>query len=187
MTPVSALLDAVKPIINVNVVLDVLNVDVNALLGKIGIKSNVKVDVYDLKATLEPVIGSENVVSLLNGILSTIKIKGQPLGIVLPEIDWFQLASHGKVISTTSQVATFGTRIAVQSDQDETLIAVLRYLINTINYKDNYDIIVNLLGGLLGGMSDSIAGVVDQVLGMLKGDADTVIESLVDLLQSIAG
>lgn len=187
LTPVSALLDAVKPIINVNVVLDVLNVDVNALLGKIGIKSNVKVDVYDLKATLEPVIGSENVVSLLNGILGTIKIKGQPLGIVLPEIDWFQLASHGKVISTTSQVATFGTRIAVQSDQDETLIAVLRYLINTINYKNNYDIIVNLLGGLLGGLSDSIAGVVDQVLGMLKGDADTVIESLVDLLQSIAG
>ena len=187
LTPVSALLDAVKPIINVNVVLDVLNVDVNALLGKIGIKSNVKVDVYDLKATLEPLIGSENVVSLLNGILGTIKIKGQPLGIVLPEIDWFQLASHGKVVSTTSQVATFGTRIAVQSDQDETLIAVLRYLINTINYKDNYNTIVNLLGGLLGGLSDSIAGVVDQVLGMLKGDADTVIESLVDLLQSIAG
>lgn len=187
LTPVSALLDAVKPIINVNVVLDVLNVDVNALLGKIGIKSNVKVDVYDLKSTLEPLIGSDNVVSLLNGILGTIKIKGQPLGIVLPEIDWFQLASHGKVVSTTSQVATFGTRIAVQSDQDETLIAVLRYLINTINYKDNYNTIVNLLGGLLGGLSDSIAGVVDQVLGMLKGDADTVIESLVDLLQSIAG
>ena len=187
LTPVSALLDAVKPIINVNVVLDVLNVDVNALLGKIGIKSNVKVDVYDLKATLEPVIGSDNVVSLLNGILGTIKIKGQPLGIVLPEIDWFQLASHGKVVSTTSQVATFGTRIAVQSDQDETLIAVLRYLINTINYKDNYNTIVNLLGGLLGGLSDSIAGVVDQVLGMLKGDADTVIEKLVELLQSIAG
>lgn len=187
LTPVSALLDAVKPIINVNVVLDVLGVDVNALLGKIGINSDVKVDVYDLKSTLEPLIGSDNVVSLLNGILGTIKIKGQPLGIVLPEIDWFQLASHGKVVSTTSQVATFGTRIAVQSDQDETLIAVLRYLINTINYKDNYNTIVNLLGGLLGGLSDSIAGVVDQVLGMLKGDADTVIESLVDLLQSIAG
>ena len=187
LTPVSALLDAVKPIINVNVVLDVLNVDVNALLGKIGIKSNVKVDVYDLKATLEPVIGSDNVVSLLNGILGTIKIKGQPLGIVLPEIDWFQLASHGKVVSTTSQVATYGTRIAVQSDQDETLIAVLRYLINTINYKDNYDTIVALVGGLLGGAGDSISGVVDQVLGMLKGDADPVIESLVELLQSIAG
>ena len=187
LTPVSALLDAIKPIINVNVVLDVLGVDVNALLAKIGIESDVKVDVYNLKATLEPVIGSDNVVSLLNGILGTIKISGQPLGIVLPEIDWFQLASHGKVVSTTSQVATFGTRIAVQADQDETLIAVLRYIINTINYKDNYNTIVNLLSGLLGGLSDSIAGVVDQVLGMLKGDADTVIENLVDLLQSIAG
>ena len=187
LTPVSALLNAVKPIINVNVVLDVLGVDVNALLGKIGIKANVKINVYDLKGTLEPVIGSQSVVSLLNGILGTVKIGGKPLGLVLPEIDWFKLASHGKVISTTSQVATYGTRIAVQSDQDETLIAVLRYLINTINYKDNYDKIVALVGGLLGGAGDSISGVVDQVLGMLKGDADPVIESLVELLQSIAG
>ncbi len=187
LTPVSALLNAVKPIINVNVVLDVLGVDVNALLGKIGIKANVKINVYDLKGTLEPVIGSQSVVSLLNGILGTIKIKGQPLGLVLPEIDWFKLASHGKVVSTTSQVATYGTRIAVQSDQDETLIAVLRYLINTINYKDNYDKIVALIGGLLGGAGDSISGVVDQVLPLLKGDADPVIEKLVKLLQSIAG
>lgn len=187
LTPVSALLNAVKPLVNVNVVLDVLGVDVNALLGKIGIKANVKIDVYDLKGTLEPVIGSQSVVSLLNGILGTVKIGGKPLGLVLPEIDWFQLASHGKVVSTTSQVATFGTRIAVESDQDETLIAVLRYLINTINYKDNYDKIVALVGGLLGGAGDSISGVVDQVLGMLKGDADPVIESLVDLLQQIAG
>lgn len=187
LTPVSALLNAVKPIINVNVVLDVLGVDVNALLGKIGVKANVKINVYDLKGTLEPVIGSQSVVSLLNGILGTVKIGGKPLGLVLPEIDWFKLASHGKVVSTTSQVATYGTRIAVQSDQDETLIAVLRYLINTINYKDNYDKIVALVGGLLGGAGDSISGVVDQVLGMLKGDADPVIESLVKLLQSIAG
>lgn len=187
LTPVSALLNAVKPIINVNVVLDVLGVDVNALLGKIGVKANVKINVYDLKGTLEPVIGSQSVVSLLNGILGTVKIGGKPLGLVLPEIDWFKLASHGKVVSTTSQVATYGTRIAVQSDQDETLIAVLRYLINTINYKDNYDKIVALVGGLLGGAGDSVSGVVDQVLGMLKGDADPVIESLVELLQSIAG
>ena len=187
LTPVSALLNAVKPIINVNVVLDVLGVDLNALLGKIGVKANVKVDVYNLQATLEPLIGSENVVSLLNGILGVIKIKGQPLGVELPEIDWFRLASHGKVYVATSQVATFGTRIAVQADQDETLIAVLRFLIDTINYKNNYDIIVNLVSGLLGGAGDSISGVIDQVLGMLKGDSDTVIESLVELLQSFAG
>ncbi|MGN0515479.1 hypothetical protein [Eubacterium sp.] len=187
LTPVSALLNAVKPIINVNVVLDVLGVDLNALLGKIGVKANVKVDVYDLKSTLEPLIGSDNVVSLLNGILGVIKIGGSPLGLELPEIDWFRLASHGKVYMTTSQVATFGTRMAVQADQDETLIAVLRFLIDTINYKDNYDTIVNLVSGLLGGAGDSISGVIDQVLGMLKGDSDTVIESLVDLLQSFAG
>ncbi|WP_178668493.1 hypothetical protein [uncultured Eubacterium sp.] len=187
LTPVSALLNAVKPIINVNVVLDVLGVDLNALLGKIGVKANVKVDVYDLKSTLEPLIGSDNVVSLLNGILGVIKIKGQPLGLELPEIDWFRLASHGKVYMTTSQVATFGTRMAVQADQDETLIAVLRFLIDTINYKNNYDTIVNLVSGLLGGAGDSISGVIDQVLGMLKGDSDTVIESLVELLQSFAG
>ena len=187
LTPVSALLNAVKPIINVNVVLDVLGVDLNALLGKIGVKANVKVDVYDLKSTLEPLIGSENVVSLLNGILGIIKIGGNPLGLELPEIDWFRLASHGKVYMTTSQVATFGTRMAVQADQDETLIAVLRFLIDTINYKNNYDTIVNLVSGLLGGAGDSISGVIDQVLGMLKGDSDTVIESLVELLQSFAG
>lgn len=187
LTPVSALLNAVKPIINVNVVLDVLGVDLNALLGKIGVKANVKVDVYDLKSTLEPLIGSENVVSLLNGILGIIKIGGNPLGLELPEIDWFRLASHGKVYMTTSQVATFGTRMAVQADQDETLIAVLRFLIDTINYKNNYDTIVNLVSGLLGGAGDSISGVIDQVLGMLKGDSDTVIESLVELLQQFAG
>lgn len=188
LTPVSAILDALKPIVNVNDILKAVNLDINGLLKKIGISANVTVDVYDLKATLLPVIGSESVVSLLNGILGIIKIGGKPLGLVLPEIDWYQLASHGEYVNATSQVACLGTRISVQADQDETLIAVLRYLINTINYKDNYNTIVNLITGLLGdGVSDSIAGVIDQVLGMVKGDADTVIKELVDLLQSIAG
>lgn len=188
LTPVSALLDAVKPIVNINNLLAVLKVDLNSLLAKIGVKANVKVDVYDLKTTLEPLIGADNVVSLLNGILGSIKIKGTPLGIELPEINWFQLASHGEyVLDATSQAATIGSRISVVADQDATLIAVLRYVINMINYKNNYNTLVNLLSGLLGGLSDSIAGVIDQVLGMLQGDADEVIKSLVDLLQSIAG
>lgn len=187
LTPVSALLDALKPIVNVNSLLSVLGVNINSLLAKIGIKTNVTVNVYDLKATLLPLIGSENVVSLLNGILGSVKIGGSTLGIVLPEIDWLQLASHGEFVKVPSQAATIGERIYVQADQDETLIAILRFLINTVNYQNNYDAIVNLVGGLLGGASDSISDVVSQVLGMLKGDADTVIESLVDLLQSIAG
>lgn len=134
-----------------------------------------------------PLIGSENVVKLLNGILGSVKIGGSTLGIVLPEIDWLQLASHGELVKIPSQAATYGVRYYVQADQDETLIALLRFLINTVNYQDNYDAIVNLVGGLLGGASDTISDVVSQVLGMLKGDADTVIESLVDLLQSLAG
>lgn len=187
LTPVSALLDAVKPIINVNSLLKVLGVNINSLLSKIGINTNVTVNVYDLKATLLPLIGADNVVSLLNGILGSVKISGKSLGIVLPNIDWLQLASHGEIEKIPSQAATFGERIAVKADQDETLIAVLRFVINTINYKDNYNAIVSLIGGLLGGASDSIAGVVDQVLGMLQGDADEVIKSLVDLLQQLAG
>lgn len=187
LTPVSALLDAVKPIINVNSLLKVLGVNLNSLLSKIGVKTNVTVNVYDLKATLLPLIGADNVVSLLNGILGTVKISGKSLGIELPNIDWLQLASHGEVEKIPSQAATFGERIVVKADQDETLIAVLRFLINTINYKGNYDAIVSLVGGLLGGASDSISGVVSQVLGMLQGDADSVIESLVELLQQLAG
>ncbi len=187
LTPVSAILDAVKPIINVNSLLKVLGVNINSLLSKIGIKTNVTVNVYDLKATLLPLIGADNVVSLLNGILGTVKISGKSLGIELPNIDWLQLASHGEIEKIPSQAATFGERIVVKADQDETLIAVLRFLINTINYKGNYDSIVSLVGGLLGGASDSISGVVGQVLGMLQGDADSVIESLVELLQQLAG
>ena len=187
LTPVSAILDAVKPIINVNSLLKVLGVNLNSLLSKIGIKTNVTVNVYDLKATLLPLIGADNVVSLLNGILGTVKIGGKSLGIELPNIDWLQLASHGEIEKIPSQAATFGERIVVKADQDETLIAVLRFLINTINYKGNYDAIVSLVGGLLGGASDSISGVVSQVLGMLQGDADSVIESLVELLQQLAG
>ena len=67
------------------------------------------------------------------------------------------------------------------------MIAVLRFLIDTVNYKDNYDAIVGLVGGLLGGASSSISDVVSQVLDMLKGNSDEVIANLVDLLQSFAG
>ena len=188
MTPVSALLDAVKPIVNVNDLLSAVGFDINALTAKAGINLNIKLDVYDLSGSLKPLIGADNVVGLLNTILSVIKISGKSLGIVLPEIDWFKLASHGDVIiNEASQAATIGGRIYVKADQDETLIAVLRFLIDTVNYKGNYDAIVDLVGGLLGGASSSISDVVSQVLGMLKGNSDEVIANLVDLLQSFAG
>ena len=115
-----------------------------------------------------------------------IKIKGTPLGIKLNAVDWLQLASHGTTIVSASQAATFGSRVFVQGDSSEVLIAILRYLINTINSGDNYNQISSLIGGLLGdNTDDTISGVIDQVLGMLQDDTDTVIASLVDLLQTL--
>ena len=187
-TPISALLQAIRPIVDVNAILKAAGLDVAKLLkDKVGLNLP-KFDLYDLPGTLKPLVGANNVVGTLNSILGKIKIKGTPLGIVLPDIDWFKLASHGDFVpNATSQAATYGGRIAVIADQDETLIAVLRFVIDTINYKDNYDAIVNLITGILGdSVSDSISDVISQVLGMLKGDSDEVIEQLVDLLKQFA-
>jgi hypothetical protein len=187
-TPISALLEAIKPIVDVNAILKAAGLNIPKLLkDKVGLNVK-KFDLYDLSGTLKPLVGADNVVGTLNSILGKIKIKGTPLGIELPDIDWFKLASHGEFVpNATSQVATYGGRIAVIADQDETLIAVLRFLIDTVNYKGNYDAIVNLITGILGdSVSDSISDVISQVLGMLKGDSDEVIEQLVDLLKQFA-
>ena len=102
-------------------------------------------------------------------------------------IDWYQLASHGEVIvDEASQASTHGKRIYVDADPNEVLIAVLRYLVETINYKDNYNIISNLIGGLIGGADDSISDVIDTVLGLLTGETDQVISDLCGLLQTLA-
>ncbi len=190
LTPVSALIDAIKPVVNLNDLLTVLfkalNFDLGSILGKIGI-TNFKLDLYELNATLKQVLGADAIIPLINNVLGLIKIKGQPLGLKLNDVDWLQLASHGKTIVAASQVATYGSRIFVEGDSAETLIAVLRYLIITINTGDNYKTISNLIAGLLGdNVSDSISGVIDKVLGMLQGDTDEVIASLVELLQMLA-
>lgn len=149
-TPVSALLDALKPIVNVNTVLTqvfkAFKVDLNGLLAKVGLKLDLNIDLYDLTAMLKPIIGVDNIVPLLNQVLGMIKIKGKPLGLELMDIDWFQLASHGKVMTDASQAATYGTRVFVKGDASETLIAVLRYLVEVVNYKDNYNTVASLVG-----------------------------------------
>ncbi len=187
-TPVSALLEAIKPIADINAILKAAGLDVAKLLkDKVGLNLP-KFDLYDLPGTLKPLVGADNVVDTLNSVIGKIKIKGTPLALVLPDIDWFKLASHGKFVpNATSQAATYGGRIAVISDQDETLIAVLRFVIQTVNYKGNYDAIVNLISGILGdSASPAVSDVISQVLGMLKGNPDEVIEQLVDLLQQFA-
>lgn len=185
---VSALIKAVEPVANINDILVAAGLNIPELLGSLGIKLDIDFDIYDLQATLEPVLGSKNVVNLLNQVIGLIDLGGTKLNLVLPEINWYQLASHGElVVDEASQAATIGKRIYVDADPDETLIAVLRYLIDTVNYENNYDTIVNLISGLLGdSVDDSMAATISDVLGMLKGDSDTVIESLVELLQSFA-
>lgn len=190
LTPISALADAIRPVVDLNDLLEslfsALNFDLNSILGKIGV-TNFSLDVYDLNKTLKQIVGADNIIPLVNSILGMIKIKGTPLGLKLNAVDWLQLASHGTVVVSYSQAATYGARIFVQGDSSETLIAVLRYLIATVNTGDNFDKINNLIGGLLGdGASDSVSDMIGQVLGMLQGDTDEVIASLVDLLQSIA-
>lgn len=191
-TPVSALLDALKPIVNVNTVLTqvfkAFKVDLNGLLAKVGLKLDLNIDLYDLTAMLKPIIGVDNIVPLLNQVLGMIKIKGKPLGLELMDIDWFQLASHGKVMTDASQAATYGTRVFVKGDASETLIAVLRYLVEVVNYKDNYSTVTSLVGSLIGGSDNSsITDVVGTVLNMLKGDTDDVIGELCNLLQQLGG
>ncbi len=187
LTPITALLDALKPIANVNTILKAAGLDVPKLLkDKVGINMT-KFDLYDLRGTLGGLIGADKVVPLINSILPKIKIGGSALNLELPDIDWLALASCGEMVfNEPSQVACFGSRMYVKSDEDITLITVLRFLIETINYKGNYDAIVKLIGGI-DGMSATVADVVGQVLGMLQGETDAVILDLIDLLQTLAG
>lgn len=188
-TPISALADAIRPIVDLNslltTVLDALDVDLNSILGKVGV-TNFSLDLYDLKETLKPLLGADSLIPLINNILPMIKIGGSPLGLKLNPVDWLQLASHGTTVVSASQAATFGSRIYVEGDSSETLIAVLKYLIITINTGGNYDVISNLIGGLIGGADSDMSGTISQVLTVIKGDTDTVIASLVELLQTIS-
>ena len=188
LLPITALLDSLKPIVDVNDLLKAVGLDIEKEIGKLGIApKGFKFDIYNLSGTLKPLIGADNIVSLLNSVLGLIKIGGSPLGIKLMPIDWYQLASHGELITNeASQAATFGSRMYVKADQSEVLIAVLRYLINTVNYENNFDTISNLIGGLLSNASDSVSDIISQVLGMLTGETDEVISSLCELLQTLA-
>ncbi|MCC8016021.1 MAG: hypothetical protein LIO43_01190 [Clostridiales bacterium] len=188
LAPINALLDALEPIADVNDILVKAGLNINKELSNIGlVGSSYKFDIYDLTASLKPLIGADNIVSLLNKVLGMIDINGSKLGIELMPIDWFQLASHGELIKTdASQASTFDGRVYVKADQSEVLVAVFRYLIETINYKDNYNIISDLIGGLIGDADSSTSDMVNQILEMLIGDTDKVVSDLCELLQALA-
>ncbi len=137
--------------------------------------------IYSLNLDLS-MLGDLDLAGLVNGILSGIKINGQPLGIVLPDIDLSILAGLGKLVTYRSARTYFGKQMdckKINADQAAVFITVLRYLIKTL--QQNLDNIKKLLEGL--GLSGDIAKMIAQVLEMLTSmDVDGVIEALMELL-----
>lgn len=176
VTPVTALLDTLSPI-----------VDVNELLAELGVNINGQaLDLYHISSILEPYVAPDKVVPLLNSLLKTIDINGTKLNITLLDIDWYQLASHGELVREPSQAATYGRRSYVKADEAETLIAVLRYLVAVIQDERNLDNIVGLINGLVGD-NETVAGVVNTVIEKISTlPGDEFIAQIGDLLALIA-
>lgn len=80
LLPITALLDSLKPIVDVNDLLKAVGLDIEKEIGKLGIApKGFKFDIYNLSGTLKPLIGADNIVSLLNSVLGLIKIGGSRL------------------------------------------------------------------------------------------------------------
>ncbi|MDE6723813.1 MAG: hypothetical protein K2J55_06435, partial [Eubacterium sp.] len=137
--------------------------------------------IYSLNLDLS-MLGDVDLAGLVNGILSGIKIKGQPLGIVLPNIDLAILAGLGDLITYRSARTYFNKQMdckKINADQAAVFITVLRYIVKTL--KENLDNINKLLAVL--GLEGSIADMVNNILDMLvNGNVDEVIEGIMQLL-----
>ncbi len=177
VTPVTALLDTLSPIVNVNDLLAELGVSINGQA----------LDLYHISSILEPYVAPDKVVPLLNSLLQSLDINGTKLNITLLDIDWYQLASHGELVREPSQAATYGIRSYVKADEAETLIAVLRYLVAVIQDDRNLDNIIGLVSGLVGD-NDTVASVVSQVIDMISTyEGDDFIAQIGELLALIGG
>lgn len=177
VTPITALLDTLSPI-----------VDVNDLLAELGVNINGQaLDLYHISSILEPYVAPDKVVPLLNSLLQSLDINGTKLNITLLDIDWYQLASHGELVREPSQAATYGIRSYVKADEAETLIAVLRYLVAVIQDERNLDNIIGLVNGLVGDNS-TVSDIVSQVISTIStSPGDEFIAQIGDLLATIAG
>ncbi len=176
VTPVTALLDTLSPIVNVNDLLAELGVSINGQA----------LDLYHISSILEPYVAPDKVVPLLNSLLQSLDINGTKLNITLLDIDWYQLASHGELVREPSQAATYGIRSYVKADEAETLIAVLRYLIAVIQDERNLDNIIGLINGLVGDNS-TVSGIVGSVIEYItEYEGDEFIAQIGDLLAMIA-
>ena len=173
VTPLTAIIELINPIININDLLAALDVKVN----------NEALDLNNIGALLTPYVGAENIIPLVNSLLPKIEIsEGVNLNLKLNTVDWSRLASHGSTNAAQSAVKNIGSRLYTASRSGETLIAVLRYLIDTIKAGDNLTTVSDLIGGLLGDIDASIKDMITMVLGMLATlDTDEIIITLFQL------
>ena len=137
--------------------------------------------IYSLNLDLS-MLGDVDLAGLVNGILAGIKIQGQPLGIVLPNIDLSILSGLGKLVTYRSARTYFGKQMdckKINADQAAVFITVLRYIVKTL--QQNLDNIKKLLENL--GLSGDLANTIATVLKMLTDmDVDGVIEAIMNLL-----
>ena len=137
--------------------------------------------IYQVKLDLS-ILDNPDLAGMINSLISSVNINGQPLNIKLSPIDINALAGRGTVKTYTSLRTYNGERVTakrVEADNPAVFISVLRYLIT--NLKTNLDAINALLSGL--SIPSNILDVINQVLSALASeDVDSIIEMLMELL-----
>lgn len=119
-----------------------------------------------------------SIIPVINGILKTVKIGENPIGLTIPDIDWGTLAGRGDLKSTSvlkaKSTGEIETNVVVSNKQD-VFVAVLNYVALIPTYADNKQAIVNLLG-------DSYTGIVAEIVDNLTSKKPVDLSAiLVDL------
>lgn len=137
--------------------------------------------IYSLDIDLS-MLENPDLAGMINGVIGSIKINGNPLNIKLSSIDLNTLAGRGTLKTYTSVRTYNGERMKakhVEADSTAVFISVLRYLIS--NIKTNLDAINALLAGL--SIPANVLDIINQLLTALASeDVDSVIEMLMELL-----
>jgi hypothetical protein len=137
--------------------------------------------IYSVNIDLS-ILDNLDIDSLVNNLLSSVKVGGESIGIQITDIDLATLAGRGDIVSYTS-VRTYNSKQMtckrVEADSAAVFISVIRYLLENIQV--NLDAIQKLLASL--DLDDSIMEIINQILSALATEnVDSVIEMLMELL-----
>lgn len=108
--------------------------------------------------------GAIHLEAMLNGL-----IKDLIPGFELPEINLDALASAGTVIEKNSKSALHKTYKVVEADSADAFVTVFYYLYDAMNYKDNLNLLKNMLAGM-----DGIDATLSKIINTLLNDVFTV-------------